>query len=231
MDILEIKTKLAKKSTLLYVDDSETIISSEKSCLGKVNCKIEGEKLPIDNDGNKMLPLATFFLEGLSGVPHSVKDYQCCSIFISENILAHYKTKYEGYYEIRMYKKTDNLVSCDWQSEVFKGFPLKIKEVDNDYPVWDGGGIPLEIEDEIIRLNDEEGIDYFDDIYESDGETHKIGGYPHYIQSGKWDKENYEFIFQINSDKKINLNIADGGSFYLFYSKKLQKWEFQCDFY
>lgn len=69
MDILEIKTKLAKKSTLLYVDDSETIISSEKSCLGKVNCKIEGEKLPIDNDGNKMLPLATFFLEGLSGVP------------------------------------------------------------------------------------------------------------------------------------------------------------------
>lgn len=160
-----------------------------------------------------------------------MKDYQCCSIFISENILAHYKTKYEGYYEIRMYKKTDNLVSCDWQSEVFKGFPLKIKEVDNDYPVWDGGGIPLEIENEIIRLTDEEGIDYFDDIYESDGETHKIGGYPHYIQSGNWDKENYEFIFQINSDKKINLNIADGGSFYLFYSKKLQKREFQCDFY
>ena len=231
MDILEIKDKLAKKTTLLYVDDSKNVNLTEKSCLGKVNCKIEGEDLPIDNDNNKMLPLATFFLEGLSSVPESVKDYYCCSIFISENILDHYETKYEGYYEVRMYKKTDNLVSCDWQSEYFKGFPLRMKEIDNDYPVWDGGGIPLDIEDEIIRLSDEEGIEYFDDIYESNEETHKIGGYPHYIQSGNWDKENYEFIFQINSDAKINLNIADGGSFYLFYSKKKKKWEFQCDFY
>lgn len=69
MDILEIKNKLAKKATLLYVDDADVLNTTEKSCIGKVSCQIKGENLPIDIDGNEMLPLATFFLEGLSGVP------------------------------------------------------------------------------------------------------------------------------------------------------------------
>ena len=67
------------------------------------------------------------------------------------------------------------------------------------------------------------------DIHTEIYPMHKVGGYPAYIQPGRWD-DDYEFIFQISSDDKAGLNIVDSGSFYFFYSKKLDKWDVQCDF-
>ena len=87
-----------------------------------------------------------------------------------------------------------------------------------------------ELEDAVIELEDSEGIDYYEDIHTKNYSTHKVGGYPAYIQAGDWDKK-YEFILQISSDGKAGLNIVDGGSFYFFYSKELNKWDIQCDFY
>ena len=33
------------------------------------------------------------------------------------------------------------------------------------------------------------------------------------------------------TDEKAEVNIVDSGSFYFFYSKELDKWEMQCDFF
>lgn len=137
----------------------------------------------------------------------------------------------DGYFCVRTYGKEEALIPCDWVNDNIKAFPLVPKSVFNDVPVWDGGGIPIEIEDEILRLEDEEDIEYCGDIQEDMYTIHKVGGYPSYIQPGGWDEEKYEFAFQIASDEKACLNIVDSGNFYFFYCEDNQQWEMQCDFY
>ena len=137
----------------------------------------------------------------------------------------------EGYFSVQMYESVDELVPCFCENEYIKFFPLKPVFIEEDYPEWDGGMDP-EIEDEIVELEDSMGIDYYEDIctFTEEHSMHKVGGYPAYIQGGDWDKR-FEFIFQITSDEKVGLNIVDSGNFYFFYSKELDKWELQCDFY
>ena len=49
----------------------------------------------------------------------------------------------------------EGLESCDWKSIIMKAFPLVPRLVDNDYPTWDGGGIPMDIGDEILSFEEE----------------------------------------------------------------------------
>lgn len=127
------------------------------------------------------------------------------------------------------WKKTVDEIPKDIDgTENMKAFPLEPQLVDNDFPMWDGGMDP-DIEAAIIELENKEDIDYYEDIHTEIYPMHKVGGYPAYIQPGRWD-DDYEFIFQISSDDKAGLNIVDSGSFYFFYSKKLDKWDVQCDF-
>ena len=100
----------------------------------------------------------------------------------------------------------------------------------NDYPMWDGGGIPFDIEDEILRLEDEEDIEYFEDIAEENYGEHKIGGYPAFIQSG-YEFEDYKFAFQISSDEKARFNFVDSGKIYFFYNEEENAWKVHYDFY
>ncbi len=230
MTIQEIKDALQKKATVFETGGIRPTNGLLENWIGKVTWKGENESLPLDVNGNEMQPLATLFLDGLTGVPKGLKDTFLCTVFISPDFLDNLMDL-EGYFMVRTYNKNDKLVQCSWINENIKALPLVPIAVENDFPVWDGGGIPSEIEDEILRLEDEEDIDYYEDIAEENYTTHKIGGYPAYIQSGDWDTDLYEFAFQISSDEKAKLNIADSGSFYFFYSKEKQKWDMQCDFF
>ncbi len=226
----EIKEVLRKKATVFETGGVRPTNELLENWIGKVTWKCEKENLPTDADGNAMEPLATLFLDGLTGVPDGLKDVYLCTVFISPNVLDKLNNL-DGYFCVRTYGRDDKLVPCNWVNENIKAFPLVANPVDNDFPVWDGGGIPLEIAEEVLRLEDEEGIYYFEDISEEYYPMHKVGGYPTYIQSGGWDADQYEFAFQISSDEKAKFNIIDSGRFYFFYSKKEQKWEMQCDFY
>ncbi len=88
------------------------------------------------------------------------------------------------FFEIRTYPSLKGLVHRSWYHDNIRAFPLKPRLVDNDCPAWDGGGIPLEVEEEIIRYENEEAMEYFDDIVEEIYAVHKIGGYPAFCQSG-----------------------------------------------
>lgn len=112
-----------------------------------------------------------------------------------------------------------------------KSFPLKPILVENDTPAWDSGDIEPEIQDEILRLELESDIEYYDDIVENIYPMHKVGGYPSYTQSGVSYGEDYPFVFQISSDAKAQFNIVDSGSFYFFYNQDKQDWIVYCDFY
>lgn len=230
MTVQEVKEKLMKEATIFTTGGIRPTNELLESWIGKVSWKKENEDIPKDVDGNEMNALATLFFENLTGIPKSLKGIYLCTIFISPNVFEHLMDL-EGYFCVRTYTKEDTLLPCDWVNEKMKAFPLVPKAVFNDAPVWDGGGIPGEIEDEILRLEEEDDIEYYGDIKEEVYPMHKIGGYPAYIQPGGWDEENYEFAFQISSDEKARLNIVDSGSFYFFYCKENQQWEMQCDFY
>lgn len=230
MTVQEIKAKLMKEATIFSTGGIRPTNELLESWIGKVSWKKDTESIPQDVDGNDMNPLATLFLEDLVGVPQSISEIYLCTIFISPNIFEHLMDL-DGYFCVRTYEKEDTLIPCDWVNGDIKAFPLVPKAVSNDTPVWDGGGIPIEIEDEILRLQDEEDIEYCEDIQEDIYPMHKVGGYPAYIQAGGWDEDKYEFAFQISSDEKACLNIVDSGSFYFFYCKENQQWEMQCDFY
>ncbi len=230
MTVQEIKEKLMKEATIFSTGGVRPTNELSESWIGKAAWKKAQESMPSDADGKEMAPLATLFLEGIVGIPQSLSGIYLCTIFISPDIYAHL-TDLNGYFCVRTYGKEDALIPCDWVNEKIKAFPLVPKAVSNDMPVWDGGGIPAEVEDEILRLEDEEEIDYCEDIQEDIYVMHKVGGYPSYIQPGGWDEEKYEFAFQIASDEKARFNIVDSGNFYFFYCRENQQWEMQCDFY
>lgn len=230
MTVEEIKESLVRRATIFKTGGIRPTNELLESWIGKINWQEEGETLPVDADGNEMVALASLFLEGLEAVPEFLKGIYLCNVFISKNIFDHLMDM-TGYYMVRTYKNADALVPCNYINGSIKEFPLVPSLVDNDYPHWDGGGIPFDIEDEILTLEDEEDIEYYEDIAEECYSMHKIGGYPAYCQAGGWDEENYDFAFQISSDDKAMLNVVDGGSFYFFYNKAEDKWDLQCDFY
>ncbi len=130
-------------------------------------------------------------------------------------------------------KEEDVLVVKDiyMQSSLrIKPYPLKSQLITEDYPIWDSGDIPMDIEDELVEMEDSGEItDYYD--YTDCFAGHKIGGYPNYIQSGIDFGDGYEFMIQIASDEKANLNIIDSGNFYLAKNSQTGDWRLYCDFY
>ena len=228
MTLDEIKNILRKKAVIYETGVCEPTNKIGESWIGAVKWKKAGEEMPKDADGNAMSPLASLFTGYLSYVPDAIKGVALCNVFISEKIFEHWRDM-NGYFKVQTYDSAEVLEPCSWKNAQIKAFPLQPEQVDNDYPQWDGGMDP-EIEKAVIKLEKSAGIDYYRDIKTKNYSTHKVGGYPSYIQSGDWDKR-YEFVFQIASDKKAGLNIVDSGNFYFFYSKTLDKWEIQCDFY
>jgi hypothetical protein len=133
---------------------------------------------------------------------------------------------------LREYKNTDQIVIKDLKndSSFIKHFPLSNKLIEEDYPVWEDYEISEEISNKILELKNSGIIDSYYDIIENNY-SHKIGGYATYCQSGIDFGEDFEFVFQIASDEKANLNIIDSGNFYLAKNKKTEEWLLYCDFY
>ena len=228
MTIEEIKNALRRKAVIFETGGFRPTNELGESWIGAVKWKKVEDTLPKDKDGNEMLPLATIFTENLVVLPKEIENVKLINVYISENVYDHLMDL-DGYFMVQVYDSLEGLEPCDWLNGQIKAFPLKAKEIVDDFPEWDGGMDP-KMEDEIIKHEDEEDIDYYEDIHTEVYSMHKVGGYPAYIQPGNWDKR-YEFIFQISSDEKARFNIVDSGSFYFFYSKELDNWEMQCDFF
>ena len=228
MTIEEIKNALRRKAVIFETGGFRPTNELGESWIGAVKWKKVEDTLPKDKDGNEMLPLASIFTENLVVLPKEIENVKLINVYISENVYDHLMDL-DGYFMVQVYDSLEGLEPCDWLNDQIRAFPLKAQEIVDDFPEWDGGMDP-KMEDEIIKHEDEEDIDYYEDIHTEVYSMHKVGGYPAYIQSGNWDKR-YEFIFQISSDEKARFNIVDSGSFYFFYSKELDNWEMQCDFF
>ncbi|MGE6354041.1 DUF1963 domain-containing protein [Flavobacterium sp. NPDC079362] len=231
MNEAQIKSALAKKATQFTTGGLKPTNSFTESWIGRVYLYHENEEIPLDNDGELMLPLFQLCLNQLPFVPEILEQSKIITVFISKKFPMDL-TPNENNWVLREYKNLDNIVIKDLKNDAsfIKPFPLSNTLIEKDYPVWEDPEIPNDISNNINQLEDSGIIDSYYDIIENNY-GHKIGGYATYCQSGIDFGDDFEFVFQIASDEKANLNIVDGGNIYLAKNKTTEDWVYYCDFY
>lgn len=233
MEIEEIKKRLKKKACLYCSERIKNNNKNYESWIGKVCYEQKGEIYPVDELGNEMIPLITLFIDNENYIPESLKGIKLITIFVSVESLDHIDDEnLDKWFCFRMYNNLENLVRCEYTSEEIKPCPLSVKYIDDDMPEKnDIEYIDEQLYDRIIELEDDEEIDYDNDIRNNSIMTHKIGGYPDSIQGDVGFDDGYEFVIEITSDENAEFNIIDFGNFYFGYNKNLDKWKVVCDFY
>lgn len=232
MNIQEIKNKILKPTTKFSTGGFRPQNIIEESWIGKVFLFRENEEIPIDEKGNLMLPLAQFYLPNLPFIPQSISNKKVITVFISQDLPECFEPMGKNWV-IREYETTEELCKKEISNpkSFLKPFPLKQEFVKEDYPIWDGGGLTEEMEDIICELEKKEGIEYYEDIGDNHVYEHKFGGYPSFCQPGVYFGKDFEFIFQISSDEKANLNVVDNGSLMFSKNAKTNEWKIYYDFY
>ncbi|MDR2039535.1 MAG: DUF1963 domain-containing protein [Bacteroidales bacterium] len=230
-EIEKIKKRIAKPATVFMTGGFRPTNSKSESWIGRVYLYKENEEIPKDSEGNLMMTVFQLCLDNFSSVPECLSDTKVLTVFMSKDFPVDL-TPNGKIWQIREYTKTDSLIIKDLTNKdsFIKPFPLKPQIVEEDFPVWDGGGLPDEIVDEILELENSGKItDYYDITENHYG--HKVGGYPSFCQPGIYFGEDFEFVFQIASDEKANLNIVDSGTIFLAKNTKTGEWVSYCDFY
>ncbi|WP_236233586.1 DUF1963 domain-containing protein [Pseudomonas tohonis] len=230
-EIQAIRHLLARPATRFSAGGFRPTQADEESWLGRVFLFRPDEGIPLDAAGDTMLPLAQFHLPSLPVNHPLLADVRVLALFISaefgqplEPMGAHWLIREYGHHETLQRKELSAPASF------IKPFPLKAERLDEDYPLWDGGGVPADLEERILELERQGTIDSYYDIV-SHCHDHKIGGYPSFCQSGIDPGEGFEFVFQISSDAKINLNVVDSGSLMFWKHRSSGEWALYYDFY
>ncbi len=236
MDIETIRKIITKPVTKFSTGGFRPTNSIEESWIGKVTAFLEDEEIPRDEKGNLMIPLCQLYLPNLPFVHENVKETKLISAFVSNDFFDPLETMGKNWV-IREYTDLDKIKikAFPAQEHFLKPFPLKPEFVERDYPLWDGGGLSREMEEEVLKLEKAGVIECYYDIADHVYE-HKIGGYPSFCQSGIYDYDDgfgagFEFVFQISSDNKAQLNVVDSGSFMFAKNKTTGEWNIYYDFY
>lgn len=239
--IRELREKIARPCTEFETKKFQYDDENKMSWIGRVFlCKEnEVEERPKDNKGKTMYPLAQFYLPNLPYLPEALKKFEYITVFMGEDFPEYDEesgliTKNGDGWILRTYTKDDELIKNEYLRDddiCPDPYPLKPKLNNTDFPIWDGGGLDFELEDEICDLKEE--YFYYEDIADTHSYLHKFGGYPSYCQSGLGlaAEENYYFVFQISSDSVANYNVVDSGSLMFFYNEYEDKWVMYYDFY
>lgn len=235
MTVEDLKNKIAKPVTKLTTGGFRPKNTIEESWIGKVFAYHEEEEIPVDQNGDLMFPLAQFYLPNLPYVHPRISKTKLITVFITGELPECFEPMGENWV-IREYENLDTIKikKLENPNSFLKAFPLQAELDENDFPLWDGGGLSMEDEAEVLKLENEGIIeDYFDiteHIYD-----HKIGGYPSFCQSGIGDSdgfgEGFQFVFQISSDEKANFNVIDNGSLMFAKNSDTNQWSVYYDFY
>ena len=203
MQIKEIKNKLRKKAVVFQTGGARPENSFRQSWIGKVKLGYTEEACPVDINLQPMFPLMQLCLADLPFIPQVLQNTKVLTVFISSDFF----DDPEGNFCIREYPTLEDLVEKDFGGSIegVKPFPLFPQLIENDFPAWYSDDISSDLADIILRMEKEEGIKYFEDIYEKNEVMHKIGGYANYCRGSDGFKAGYEFVLQIASDFKAGL--------------------------
>lgn len=236
--IQEIKDQIERPVTEFFTGGFRPLNVLEESWIGRVFAYAEDEEIPLDKNGDPMMPLIQFYLPNQPFVPELIKDKKLITVFISQDFPETFEKMGDNWL-IREYNNLEDIVIKDLQSPVsyLKPFPLRSQLYTNDAPLWDGGGIEdidYNLISEIVKLEREGHFDSYFQIIKHCYST-KLGGYPSFCQPGIGFKdgfgEGFEFVFQVSSDGKANLNVIDSGSFMFAKNKETGEWSLYYDFY
>ncbi|WP_295476523.1 DUF1963 domain-containing protein [uncultured Pseudomonas sp.] len=231
MDIPEIKRRLARPATRFSVGGFRPTYAREESWLGRVSLYRPDEDLPVNRAGKTLHPYAQFYLPALPWVSPMLDSVKVLTLFVAWPFPRPEEDMGDNWL-IREYRDLDELVEKDLSAPdaFLKPFPLSASLVEEDYPLWDGGGVPRAVEDAVLALEHAGTISCYYDLTTHCYE-HKIGGYPSFCQSGIEPLDDYEFVFQISTDDKIQLNVVDNGSLMFWKHKTTGDWFLYYDFY
>jgi hypothetical protein len=189
------------------------------------------ESIPTNEEGSQLLPLAQFYLPEFPVYSPLLRATRVLTLFMCETIPEPFE-KMGNNWLIREYGFDEIIVRKDLANSraQLKPFPLKAELVNEDYPLWGGGGVPSDITDEILLLENDGRIECYYDIVEH-VYAHKFDGYPSFCQSGVHPSDDFEFVFQISSDAKVRLNVVDSGSLMFWKNARTGEWLLYYDFY
>lgn len=231
MDIQQIQQHLARPAVKFIAGGFRPAGTDEESWLGNVFLFRADEGVPTNKAGQPLLPFAQFYLPALPFTSPLLAGVCVLTVFISNPFPEHFEPMGDNWV-IREYGPDDVLVrkTLPVEGSFLKPFPLKAEAVPQDFPLWDGGGVPVELEQAILKLKRAGEIRNYYDLITHTYE-HKIGGYPSFCQAGVDPGEGFEFVFQISSDAKINLNVIDSGNLMFWKHVKTGEWALYYDFY
>ncbi|MGE8391704.1 DUF1963 domain-containing protein [Pseudomonas sp. BIGb0427] len=231
MDIEAIKQRLAKPAMRFFAGGFRPTNSDEESWLGRVFLYGPDEGVPTNAAGEPLLPVAQFHLPSLPFSSPLLKDIRVLTLFVGYPFPDEFEPMGNNWL-IREYRADDELVRKDLPvaNSFLKAFPLRAEKLAEDYPLWDGGGVPDELVTEIVKLEQAGDIECYYEVI-THAYEHKIGGYPSFCQSGVDPGDGFEFVFQVSSDAKINLNVIDSGSLMFFKHRDSGEWTIYYDFY
>ena len=231
MERKDIRKRLARPAIKFAAGGFRPTHSDDESWLGRVFLFRPDESVPKNVAGIELHPYAQLYLPDLPFCSSALRGIRVLTLFISEPFPEPFEAMGDNWL-IREYSFDEVLVRKDFASpnSPLKPFALQAELVDEDFPLWDGGGIPRDVELEILKLEDTGEIESYYDLVSHVFE-HKIGGYPSYCQPGDDPGDDFEFVFQISSDTKINLNVVDSGSLMFWRNRVSGEWAIYYDFY
>lgn len=236
--IQNIKDKIERPATAFYTGGFRPQNTLEESWIGRVFAYAADEEIPLDQNGNQMMPLLQIYLPNQPFVPEQIKDKKLFTVFISYHFPGTFE-KMGPNWVIREYDNLEDIVIKDLKSSTsyLKPFPLHSQLHPHDAPVWDGGGIEdidYRLISEIVQLEREGLFNSYFKIIDHCYNT-KLGGYPSFCQPGIGFKDGFgkgfEFVFQISSDGKAYLNVVHGGSLMFAKNTETGEWSLYYDFF
>ena len=221
---------LARPATALTAGGFRPTGESTESWVGRVFLHGPDERPPVDGAGEPMLPLAQLHLPSFPHVPEALQGVCLLTVFISSRLPAPFEVMGSNW-TVREYTSLDGLTRADPEhAPVLRPFPLGIRSVSADYPMWDSDDVPLPLAQELLALEETGEIPSYCDLTEHHS-GHKVGGYPSFCQSGVAFGEGFDFAFQVSSDPKVGLNVVDGGSLMFARNRSTKGWALYYDFY
>ncbi|MEM6330826.1 MAG: DUF1963 domain-containing protein, partial [Planctomycetota bacterium] len=184
-------------------------------------CWRHGDEVPQD-EGRAMFPLLQINCEELPRAVEAFGDAKLVVVYFSATRMPFRKSHGDGWL-IREYDDLAGLVRCDVRPpSPIKPMPVRWSIGETECPSWEQSWELMDM----TPINECE--DAFEEFHElpHHGAT-KIGGFPTEVQHIVDHPS--DFVFQVGSEPKANLNWIDAGVVY-FSKKPHEDWEFDVQF-
>lgn len=222
-DVSAIYRPWQRRATLLRSSTGSAPPEAQVCWLGRVTRQRPGEPWPQDSEGKRLVPLATLFIGTMPEIPPALEKVALITLYAPQEPWSEQGPSLGCV--IRSYATLEGLELCDRAATDFTPCLLSPELIEDDLPLFPDCGGDEELWAALHSIGQDE------DSIEASAHTHKIGGYPTYLQSAPELPEGDEFVLQISSDATAGLSLGDSGTYYFYYNARQNRWRVHYDCY